>query len=123
MLQRDVSAGYLSMLGVTLLRGRMFTSMDDAKHPRVTIINESLARKYFPGENPLGKRIGDGSLSPGSMREVVGVIGDLREGALNDAMWPAEYFPINQSTDSSFTAKISAGGIRHSRHVVQEFPL
>ena len=64
MLQRDVSPQYLTTLKAKLVRGRMFTEADDANHPQVTILNESMARKYFPGEDPLGKMIGDGDLRP-----------------------------------------------------------
>jgi ABC-type antimicrobial peptide transport system permease subunit len=65
----------------------------------VTIINESLAKKYLPGEDPIGKQIGDGGLTPGSMRTIIGVIDDFREGALDDSVWPAEYFPIYRNSD------------------------
>jgi macrolide transport system ATP-binding/permease protein len=101
-LQRDVSPQYLSVLKARLVRGRMFTEADDANHPRVTILNESLARKYFPGEDPIGKMIGDDDLTPKSMRQVVGIIQDVREGAADDETWPAEYFSINHGPDSNF---------------------
>src|ERR1700733_153541 len=91
-LERDVSPQYLPALKAKLMRGRMFTQADDASHPQVTILNQSMARKYFPGEDPLGKMIGDGDLTPKSMRQVVGVIEDVREGGLDDEAWPAEYF-------------------------------
>lgn len=101
-LDRDASPAYMTLLRAKLLEGRMFTDTDDAKHPSVTIINESLAKKYFPGEDPLGKQIGNGDLAPASMREIVGVIADIREGALDDPAWPAEYFPIDRGPDSNF---------------------
>ena len=101
-LDRDASPAYMTMLRAKLLEGRMFTDTDDAKHPSVTIINESLAKKYFPGEDPLGKQIGNGDLAPASMRQIVGVIADVREGALDDPPWPAEYLPIDRGPDSNF---------------------
>jgi macrolide transport system ATP-binding/permease protein len=101
-LQRDVSPQYLPALKAKLVRGRMFTEADDASHPQVTILNESMARKYFPGEDPLGKMIGDGDLTPKSMRQVVGVIEDVREGGLDDEAWPAEYFSIYHAPDNYF---------------------
>ena len=100
-LERDSSPAYLSLLGVHLLAGRMFTDQDDAQHPPVTIINETLAKKYFSGEDPIGRMIGDIKLSPQSMRQIVGVIADFREGALDDEPWPAEYFPIYRSPDAN----------------------
>jgi predicted permease len=101
--QRDVSAGYLRTLGATLLRGRHFTETDDGTTPRVVIINQALARRYFPGEDPLGKKFGDTSLSPASIKEVVGIVADIREGPLDAEIWPAVYYPFNQSPDTSFS--------------------
>ncbi len=101
-LQRDVSPQYLPALKAKLVRGRMFTEADDASHPQVIMINQSMARKYFPGEDPLGKMIGDGDLTPKSMRQVVGVIEDVREGGLDDEAWPAEYFSIYHAPDNYF---------------------
>ena len=105
-LERDVSPQYLSTLKAKLLRGRMLTEADDANHPQVVILNESMARKYFPGEDPLGKMIGDGDLTPKSMRQVVGVIEDVREGALDDQAWPVEYFSIYHGPDSYFEVAV-----------------
>src|SRR3984885_3487088 len=101
-LERDVSPEYLAALKAKLVRGRMFTEADDAKHPQVTILNASMAQKYFPGEDPIGKMIGDGDLTPKSMRQVVGVIEDVREGAPGDEAWPAEYFSIYHQPDGYF---------------------
>ncbi|MDX6461512.1 MAG: hypothetical protein QOE55_5209, partial [Acidobacteriaceae bacterium] len=101
-LQRDVSPQYLPALKAKLVRGRMLTEADDASHPQVSIVNESMARKYFPGEDSLGKMIGDGDLTPKSMRQVVGVIEDVREGGLDDEAWPAEYFSIYHAPDNYF---------------------
>jgi predicted permease len=98
--ERDVSAGYFTTLQATLLQGRYFTEDEDLSKPRVVLINQSLARKYFPGENPVGQHMGDTALSPKSMVEIVGVVGDVRDGSLDAEIWPAEYFPLNQSPDT-----------------------
>jgi predicted permease len=104
-LERDVSPEYLAaVLKAKLIEGRMFTAMDDMKHPRVTVINETMAKRYFPDEDPLGKRIGNGRLEPTSMRQVVGVIADIREGAPDDDPWPAEYFSIYHGPDDNSRA-------------------
>lgn len=101
--ERDVSPTYLSTLKARLVRGRYFTENEDSSKPQVIVINEALARKYFPGEDPIGKKIADGGLTPNSVREVIGVVADLREGALDEQMWPAEYFSIYQQPDTGFT--------------------
>jgi macrolide transport system ATP-binding/permease protein len=108
-LQRDVSPQYMAVLKAKLLRGRMFTEADDANHPQVTILNESMEKKYFPGEDALGKMIGDGDLSPKSMRQVIGIIEDVREGAPEDQPWPAEYFSIYHSLDPYFAVAVRTG--------------
>ncbi|HUB31003.1 MAG TPA: ABC transporter permease [Terracidiphilus sp.] len=104
--ERDVSPTYLATLKARLIRGRFFTEQEDQTKPQVIVINETLARKYFPGEDPIGKKIADGGLTPASMREVVGVIADLREGALDEEMWPSEYFTLYQQQDSNFTVLV-----------------
>ena len=57
--QRDVSSAYFATLRAKLVRGRYFREDEDLSKPRVAIINQALARQYFPGEDPIGKRIGD----------------------------------------------------------------
>ncbi|MGB6194419.1 MAG: ABC transporter permease [Terracidiphilus sp.] len=105
--ERDVDPAYLSTtLKARLLRGRFFDKDDDAARPRVVVINQALAEKYFPGENPLGRKLAAGDLDSKSMREIVGVIANVREGALDDEVWPAEYEPISQNTDHSFAVVV-----------------
>lgn len=104
--ERDVSPSYIATLKARLIRGRMFREDEDKSKPQVILINESLARKYFPGEDPIGKKIGDGALDPKSLREVIGVIADIREGALDDEMLPGEYFDAYQQLDMNFSVLV-----------------
>jgi predicted permease len=104
--EREVSPEYLVTLKAKLLRGRMLTDQDDASHPQVIVINEALAKKYFPGEDPIGKRIGGGDLAPASMRQIVGVIADVREGGLDEDVWPSEYEAMYRSTDNQFAIAV-----------------
>ena len=94
--ERDVSPNYLPTLKARLVRGRLFSEAEDKSKPRVIVINETLARKYFPGEDPIGQKVGTGDLAPEAMREIIGVVGDVREGALDAEIWPTEYQAINQ---------------------------
>ncbi len=100
--QRDVSPGFFNTIRARLLKGRYFAESDDPSKPRVVIINQALARKYFPGEDPIGKKIGDTRGWPDSQRVVVGVVEDIRDGALDDEIWPAVYYPFSQSPDTDF---------------------
>jgi macrolide transport system ATP-binding/permease protein len=101
--ERDVSSGLFTTLHAKLLRGRYFTEADDASKPHVIIINQALARKYFPGEDPIGKTIGDTGLSPKSLNQVVGVVDDIKDGSLDADIWPAVYYPFEQSPDTFFS--------------------
>jgi macrolide transport system ATP-binding/permease protein len=100
--ERDVSAGYLPTLEAKLLRGRYFAETEDASKPKVAIINQALARKYFAGQDPIGKQIGDLGLSPKSIKEIIGVVDDIREGSLDSEIWPAVYYPFAQSPNDYF---------------------
>ncbi len=100
--ERDVSSGYFTALGASLLRGRYFDDAEDGSKPRVVIINQALAAKYFPNEDPIGKQFGDDGLNPKTIRTIVGIVNDIREGALDSQIWPTEYIPFDQSPDSSF---------------------
>jgi predicted permease len=105
-LQRSVSAGYLPTLKARLVRGRLINEDDDESKPNVIVINEALARRYFPGEDPIGKMIGDGALTPKSMRQVIGVVTDLREGPLDTDIWPAEYEAFKQDPQNYFAVAV-----------------
>jgi predicted permease len=100
--ERDVSAEYLATLQARLLRGRYFADTEDLSKPKVAIINQALARKYFAGQDPIGKQFGDLGLTPKSIKEIIGVVDDVREGSLDAEIWPAVYYPFNQSTDDYF---------------------
>jgi predicted permease len=104
--QRDVGFAFFSTIRARLLEGRLFRESDDASSPRVVMINQALAKKYFPGEDPIGKKIGDIKLSPDSLREVVGVVEDIRDGSLDAEIWPAVYYPFPQSPDTDFNVVV-----------------
>jgi predicted permease len=101
--QREVSADYFATIQAKLVAGRFFTDGEDQSKPRVVVINETLARKYFPGQDPIGRQIGDTNLSPDSIRQIIGIVADIREGALDAEIWPAVYYPFNQSPDTYFS--------------------
>ena len=101
--ERSVSPEFFSTLHAKLLRGRYFTESDDASKPPVIIINQKLASMYLPGEDPIGKKIGDNQLSPKSIAEIVGVVADVKDGSLDTPTWPAMYYPFNQGTDTYFS--------------------
>jgi predicted permease len=98
--QREVSADYFKTLQSRLIAGRFFTEDEDASKPKVVVINKALARLYFPGEDPVGQKMGDTELTPNSLREIIGVVDDIKEGTLDSETWPAQYDPLNQNVDN-----------------------
>jgi predicted permease len=88
------------------VRGRFCTDADDATRPGVAVINQALARKYFPNENPIGQQIADDEGGRPSVWEIVGVVDDIREGPLDADTSPAEYFPINQARQNTFSLAV-----------------
>jgi len=106
---RSVTTDYFRALGLQLRQGRSFTERDNQDGPRVTVINEAMARKYWPGESPIGKRVAldfetmkfrrDGPPLwdiPGGMREVVGVMADVKHARLEAETVPEMYIPAPQ---------------------------
>ncbi len=95
-----VEPGYFRTVGIPLIKGRDFTPAEDLNTNPEVIINEALARQFFPHENPIGKRIkpgiGNGYKMP-PMREIVGVVGDVRQYGLTAAPGPEVYVPLAQS--------------------------
>jgi putative ABC transport system permease protein len=85
-----VSPDYFRTLEIPLKRGRFFSERDDAKAPRVAIINQTLARQHFPNQDPIGKRITI-AFGPEGWREIVGVVGDVGHASL-DEIQPAQLY-------------------------------
>ncbi|MBO0857956.1 MAG: ABC transporter permease [Chloracidobacterium sp.] len=102
-----VSPDYFKTLGVKLLRGRVFTEQDRAGAPRVALINQTAAEKFFPGEDPIGKRL-QPYVKPSyetaeKFVEVVGVVADVRYGRLEETIEPDIYVSSLQPTDPTYT--------------------
>lgn len=97
-----VTPEYFTAMQIPLLEGRDFSERDDAKTAQVMIVNRAFAKKFFPGESVLGKKLKPGASNgaPGGppWREIVGVVGDVRLGAIQREMRPAMYLPANQLT-------------------------
>jgi predicted permease len=94
-LYREVTAGYLETIGGTLESGRLLEDRDIESGQPVVVINEFLAKRHWPGRDPVGKRLKlTGSKEP--WRTVVGVVKDIRERGLLLDMKPAVYVPVNQ---------------------------
>ena len=96
-----ITAGYTSALHIPILRGRDFDSADVAGRPAAILISQSLARQFWPNEDPIGKHI-TLSFFPGVAREVVGVVGDVKVDGLNQTRPAAAlYMPLGQVTPTA----------------------
>ena len=92
---RIVSDGYRKAMGIPMIAGRDFTESDTEGTKRVMLINQTLARTLFPGEDPIGKTI----IYVDPEREVIGVVGDVRHLALEEDSGAEIYLPIRQTDD------------------------
>jgi len=90
-----VSPDYFRALGSPLKQGRLFTDADNESAPSVAVINETLARAYFPGESPIGQRIALRG-APNEWREIVGIVADINQFGLEKEHKPTFYAPFRQ---------------------------
>jgi len=98
---------YFRTMGIPLLAGRVFTNSDTMDAAPVAVINQSLARGFFPGGDAIGHRILLGAPRPGAQwMTIVGIIGDLRTGALDQAPMPQFYWPVTQQAPASGAAVV-----------------
>jgi predicted permease len=104
---REVSPGYFQTLQARLVRGRYFHESEDASKPRVMIINRAFARRYFPGEDPIGKEIRFDASEP--VIEIVGMVDDIKEGPLDKEVHPAIYTPFDQGAEGNFYVVVRTG--------------
>jgi putative ABC transport system permease protein len=97
-----VTPGYFETIGAPLLEGRDFTEDDDERHPRVLVVNRAFADRFFPGQRAIGKRIESGASSSRDprprpvFREIVGIVGNVRQSIGGKEPEPIYYFPYKQ---------------------------
>src|SRR5262245_33670039 len=98
-----VNETYFSTLGAPLLSGRFFTERDDDKATEVVIINDTLAKQYFPGVDPVGKRlkIGGPERPNNTWMTIAGVVGDINYSGLDAPPEPVVYLPFRQATTNN----------------------
>jgi predicted permease len=95
---RMVSPGYFHTLGITLAQGRDFSSRDHAENPGVVLVSREMVRRYFPDQEPLGRRVKRGRPdSSAPWLEIVGVVGDVRDAGLAEDLGVTWYMPYAQN--------------------------
>jgi putative ABC transport system permease protein len=110
-----VSPGYFELFKIPILRGRGFNDRDDASAGRVAIVNQTLARQFWPQGDPIGERLllgkGYGPEFEEPAREIVGIVDDVHDFGLNQKPSPMVYVPIAQVTDGMSALFAHAGSM------------
>jgi predicted permease len=112
----SVSPEYFSTLGVPMLAGRAFRDSDTRASSPVAIVNETFAKQYFPGTNPIGYHIAMAG-SPPIWQEIVGVVSDFRQRNPEEDLRPLAYFPLAQTLPGCWSMAIrvrSSAGLRNA---------
>lgn len=104
---RMISPDYFAAMGMRIMKGRAFSPRDTQDAPGVVIINETLAARYFAGEDPIGQRL-NLSGSPKDLREIVGVVADVRNYGVDAEVKPEVYVPMLQSAPGYLASMTSA---------------
>jgi predicted permease len=104
-----VAPNYFTTMGIPLISGRGFTDRDDKRAPEVAVINEAAARKFFPGENPIGRRFGHSPEGAGNI-EIVGVLRDVRYNSLREQPPPTLYLPHLQGNPEDLVFTVRTAG-------------
>ncbi|HEY6764214.1 MAG TPA: ABC transporter permease, partial [Candidatus Sulfotelmatobacter sp.] len=112
----STSPGYFEVLRMSVVQGRTFTDQDSGAAPRVVIVNETLAKKFFPKGDALNSRItigkGVGPEFEEPLREIVGIVGDVHASSLSDPPSPIMYVPIAQVNDGVIALNNGIGAAR-----------
>jgi putative ABC transport system permease protein len=124
-----VSPDYFRVMRIPLLQGRFFSEQDSPSNPNAAIISETLARRYFPNQDPIGRQMRFGFPPDSNVsRDIVGVVGDVRDVALSRKPGPIMYVPFAQAplyggevvVRSSLSASSVAAGIRQAVHSIDK---
>jgi putative ABC transport system permease protein len=99
---RDITPNYFATMGIPLIQGRSFTEQDNLDRPLVVVIDETLARRFFPNQDPLGKHLQIPDATRPA-REIVGVVGGVRDTGFDQQPRPTIYFPSLQSPDQTMS--------------------
>jgi predicted permease len=107
---RIIAGDYLRAMGIALTAGRAFETHDDANRERVALINEALAKRLFPGESPLGRRISAGNATRGAYARIVGVTSNVRHQGIDIEPVGELYLPLAQVSMSFLTIVARTSG-------------
>jgi putative ABC transport system permease protein len=107
---RVVDENYFKTMGIPVIAGRTFTEQEGKEARKVVVINQAMARRYFPGENPLGKSLVIDMMDDPPPTEIIGVVGDARYANLDGELRPMIYWPIPQLPYNTMTYMLRTSG-------------
>ena len=107
-----MTPGFFTTLEIPLRRGRMFTAADTPQAQEVVLVNESFVRRFFPNEDPLGRRVtfGNPTRPDNRWQTIVGVVADTKRGGFEREAWAEVYFPMRQAPDASMFVLLRTAG-------------
>jgi predicted permease len=105
-----VLPGFLELMEIPVLRGRGLTRRDDAKAPKVAVINEAAVREYFPGEDPIGRHFGS-SPEDSAQLEIVGIARDVKYNSVRDSAPPTMFTPYAQRSGGTLNVEVRTAGV------------
>jgi predicted permease len=109
-----VAPDYFKTMRIPIVQGREFQVTDTVKSQAVMLVTQSFARKYYPGENPIGKLVrpglGDGITKSTTNRQIIGIVADVKSSGLTEDMVPQYYLPLSQALITSPTLVIRTQG-------------
>ena len=108
-LMRSVNSAYFSAMGIPLVAGRAPADSDTALSPPVIVVNQTLARRFWPGASAIGGRLAIDQIG-GRVAEIVGVVGDVKPDRINGAEWPTIYVPYAQGPAAAMTLAVRTAG-------------
>ena len=106
----QVPPNYHRVMGIPLMQGRAFDDRDTATAPKVILINQSMAQRFWPDQNPIGKRIGQGGRGETEWYEIVGVVGNIKFFGLDKEQPPCFYMPLAQVPQRAMTVMLRTAG-------------
>jgi putative ABC transport system permease protein len=107
---RSADSGYFQTMGIPLLAGREFTEADNSTARRVMVINQTMARQYWPNDGPIGQHVTMKDWGPPLTGEIVGVVGDVKTNGLDEAVGPMIYWPHFQFPELFNTIVVRSDG-------------
>jgi predicted permease len=105
-----VGPAFFRTLGIPLIRGRVFGTKDDDRHPLVVVLSQTMASGFFPGEDAIGKRISIGGSGQLQWMEIVGIVRDSKYASLTEPSTPVLYVPLAQQHETGVTLYARATG-------------